>query len=99
MYADQVCCLSVLLLSFSSGISHRFVTASRSLSIITLLCFITYTFCSSNSTWNLASHSTGTDTSDLSILLNAWSCCAMAGRSGDRFSCLVVVEFIVVLFA
>ena len=47
----------------------------------------------------LFSHNTGTDMSDLSISLNACPCCAVAGRSGDKLSCLVVVEFIVVLFA
>ena len=99
MYADLVVGFVSGLLSFSSGISHRFVIASLSPSIITLLFLITCTLCSPNSTWQPASHSTGTKTSDLSISLNACPCCAMAGRSGDRFNCLVVVEFIVVLFA
>ena len=96
MYADRGCFL--LLLSFSSGISHRFVIASLSPSIITLLFFITCTFCYLKMTSQPASHKTGTDMSDLSILLNACPCCAVAGRSGDKLSCLVVVEFIVVLF-
>ena len=97
MYTERGC-VSLFSL-FSSGMSHRFVTASRSPSIIILLFFITCTFCCLKSTSQPASHSTGTYTSDLSISLNAWPCCAMAGRSGDRFSCLVVIEFIVVLFA
>ena len=89
----------MLLLLFSSGISHRFVTASQSPSIITLLFLITCTLCSPKSTWHPASHRTSTETSDLSISLNACPYCAVAGRSSDRLSCLVVVEFIVVLFA
>ena len=98
IYAD-LGWFSLLLLLFSSGISHRLVTASRSPSIMTLLFLITCTLCSPKSTWQPASHSTGTETSDLSISLKACPCCAMAGRCGERFNCLVVVEFIVVLFA
>ena len=44
------------------------------------------------------SNSTGTDTSALSILLNICPFCALSGRSGNRLSCLVVVDVIVVLF-
>ena len=76
-----------------------FVIASLSPSIITLLFFITCTFCCLKITSHPASHNTGTDMSDLSISLNACPCYAVAGRSGDKLSCLVVVEFIVVLFA
>ena len=65
MYADLgFRFVSDLLLSFLSGINHRFVIASLSPSIITLLSFITCTLCSPNSTWHPASHRTGTDTSD-----------------------------------
>ena len=97
MYAEQG--FVSLFSLFSSGMSHRFVTASRLPSIIILLFLITCTFCFPNSTWQPASHNTGTDMRDLSISLNACPCCAVAGRSGGKLSCLVVVEFIVVLLA
>ena len=97
MYAERGC-VSLFSL-FSSGMSHRFVTASRLSSIIILLFLITCTSCFPNSTWQPASHNTSTDMRDLSISLNACPCCAVAGRSGDKLSCLVVVEFIVVLLA
>ena len=61
MYADRGW-FSLLLLLFSSGMSHRLVTASRSPSMMTLLFLITCTLCSPKSTWQPASHSTGTET-------------------------------------
>ena len=89
----------VLLLVLSSGINHRFVSASRGPSMMILFALITCTFFFLNTTVQSASHSTGTDINDLSISLNPCAFCASIGSSGASCSCRVVTEFIVLVLA
>ena len=94
-----VCFVVSCLLLLSSGINHRFVSASLGPPIIILLSLITCTFFFLNTTVQSASHSTGTDINDRSISLNPCAFCASIGSSGASCSCLVVTEFIVFVLA
>ena len=93
------CCVALLsfLLLLSSYMSHRFVVLFLSPLIFILLSLITCKLCSPNTALHLASHNTGTDTSDLSISLDICFFCVAGGRSSDRLNRHVVAEFIVVL--
>ena len=90
---------TVLVVLFSNGINHKFVSASLGPSIIILFSLITCTFFFLNTTVQSASHSTGTDISDRSISLNPCAFCASIGSSGASCSCRVVTEFIVLVLA
>ena len=91
--------LLLLLLLFSSGINHRFVSVSLGPSITNLLSFYTCTLHLLKTKVQSVSRSTDTDISDWSILLNPCAFCASAGSSGDSYNCLVVTESIVFVLA
>ena len=91
--------IGFVVLLLSSGINHRFVSASRGPSMIILFALITCTFFFLNTTVQSASHSTGTDISDRSISVNPCAFCASIGRSSASCSCRVVTEFIVLVLA
>ena len=85
-----------MLLSYSSGINHKFVSLSRGPLNINLSFLKICMFCFLNTTVQFASHSTGTEISVLSNPLKPWPFCVAAGSSGDNYSCRVVTESIVV---
>ena len=93
----------LLLLLLSSGINHRFVSVSLGPSINIFLPLITCTLPFSKITVQSASHNTSTDINDLSIFLNPCAFYASIGSSGASsgasYSCRVVIEFIVFVFA
>ena len=91
--------LVLLLLLFLSGINHRFVSVSLGPSMIILLSLYTYILSLLRTMVQFASHSTGTDISEQSILLNPYPFCASAGSSCDSCSCLVVTESIMFVLA
>ena len=91
--------LVVVVPLLSSGINHKFVSASLGPSMMILFSLMTCTFFFLNTTVQSASHSTGTDISDRSISLNPCAFCASTGSSDASCSCLVVTEFIVLVLA
>ena len=85
----------LLLLSFLSGINHRFVSVSLGFSMIILLSLYACIMPFLKTMVQFASHSTGTDITVRSILSNPCPFCASTCSSGDSCSCQVVTESIV----